>query len=314
MKYTITVYPNVKEPGKGYQYETTFKQLEVFLTKKRQKVQKENMVAWTPAAFDGPRSAKNCKYVSLMVFDVDRTKREVHAENGLDCTFDVMHGILKELDLQHIMHSSYSSTKETNKFRIIFPLGEPVQADLWTDVYKAGIEKISEIIEIDVDSSTCDSSRAYFTSYESKHFQYASHYGKNIVDWQQYGLERREQQALEQRKRREENERRVQMRKAQMLRDGKHASYTDWKKYQYELLKFDYVSRHTLATKLGATISGNRAHNWICPACNRKDATFFYIEPYLSNALYCGHVKTCGDKTRPRRFTAGYVAEFWGLL
>ena len=50
MEYKITVYLKVLEPWKGYEYTVFLQGLTTFLTK-RAKVDKKEMVAWTPRLF-----------------------------------------------------------------------------------------------------------------------------------------------------------------------------------------------------------------------------------------------------------------------
>ncbi len=314
MRYRITVYPNVLKPNQGHNFCVTLHGIEHFLTKKRPKVNKKKMVAWCPATFTGKRAKENCDFVYLMVFDIDQ-KGQIAKPDKLDTLFADIHTRLKNEEITHIIHSSYSSTLQHNKFRIIFPLAEPVPSKEWTNYYKAACEIAPSLIGLDVDSSTCDSSRAFFTSYYSENFQYESFLGGNLIDWAQHAKERKQRIDQELAERKRENERRLKQRRAHTENlDGKHPSHSDYKKYMYDLLEFDFISRHTLAGKLGAKISGNRAEGFTCPDCNRNDVTFFYVEPYQSTGLYCGHVNSCGDGKRPKRFSAGYVAEFWGVL
>ena len=49
------------------------------------------------------------------------------------------------MGLTHIMHTSYSSTNEHNKFRVIMPLKETVEPSKWTNVYKAAVEWFKDL-------------------------------------------------------------------------------------------------------------------------------------------------------------------------
>lgn len=314
MRYKITVYPKVLEPWKGHKYDITLQGLTNFLTKKRQKVHKKEMVAWTPATFkDNYRKSEKCNQMSLMVFDVDNVALQDNTEH--DNTFEQVHSTLKVLGLTHIMHTSYSSKPTHNKFRVIMPLSEPVEPSKWTNIYKAGVEWFKDLFwENILDSSTCDPARAYFTAYHTDSFMSAFYEG-DLVDFVAKGDARAEKIRIERDKLRAKNEAELQKRKAQMENlKGKDRAYSDHRKYMYALLNFDYLARRSLASKLGCKIRGNRAEGFTCPACRRNDATFFYIEPYVASSLFCGHVKSCGDKVKARSFSPGYVAEFWGYL
>lgn len=314
MMYRITVYPQVKEPWNGHEYTVTLQGLNTFLTKKRAKVDKKSMVAWTPATFqDKYRKSENCIQMALMVFDVDNLALTGSTEQ--DDTFEQVHSTLCVLGLTHIMHTSYSSTKEHNKFRVIMPLKTHIDPSKWTNVYKAGVEWFKSLFwDNIIDSSTCDPARAYFTAYQNDSFM-SSFYEGDILDFEAKGDERAEKLRIEREKWKAKNKAEMERREAQNKHlKGKERAFSDHRKYMYSLLNFDFLARQTLATKLGCRIRGNRAEGFICPACNRKDATFFYVEPYIASSFFCGHVKSCGDGTKPRAFSGGYIAEFWGLL
>mgnify|MGYP001192627653 FL=1 len=324
MRYKITVYPQVLEPWSGHEYTITLQGLTSFLTKKRAKVDKKKMVAWTPSIFtDTYRKSENCKAVFLMVFDVDnqgltksaKERQTTYYGTETDNTFEQVHATLKVMGLTHIMHTSYSSTKTHNKFRVIMPLEKPVDPSKWTNVYKAGVEWFKDLFWDDIiDSSTCDSARAYFTAYHTDSFM-SAYFEGDLVDFEAKGDARAEKIRIEREKARAKNEAELKRREAHnKTLKGKDRAYSDHRKYMYALLNFDYNARCSLASKLGCKIRGNRAEGFTCPACRRSDATFFYVEPYVASSLFCGHVKSCGDKVKPRSFSAGYVAEFWGLL
>lgn len=324
MEYKITVYPKVLEPWKGYEYTVSLQGLTTFLTKKRAKVDKKEMVAWTPATFeDTYRKSVNCLQMSLMVFDVDNqalTKSAKERQTAfygteIDNTFEQVHATLKVMGLTHIMHTSYSSTTTHNKFRVIMPLKETVEPSKWTNVYKAGVEWFKDLFwDNIIDSSTCDPARAYFTAYHTDSFK-SAYFEGDFEDFVTKGDERAEKIRIEREKARAKNEAELKRREAQNKHlKGKDRAYSDHRKYMYALLNFDTNARSSLADKLGCKRRGNRAEGFTCPACRRNDATYFYIEPYIASSLFCGHVNSCGDKTRPRSFSAGYVAEFWGQL
>jgi len=130
------------------------------------------------------------------------------------------------------------------------------------------------------------------------------------------GEEEKQREQAEIERRRAEIENRLAIRRSHTENiDGKrHVTFSDHRRYMYDLLKWDRDARHSLASKLGAKIVGNRAERWTCPACLRNDATYFFIEPTSATSLFCGHVNSCGDKSKPRYFSPGYIAEFYGLL
>ena len=328
-KYKVSIYPNVKEPENIYEYDVTFDQLFDFISKKRKKVNKDKMVAWSPSIFyPKHRKAENAQYMYCMVLDVDQkngpslqetyTEAETLNKIVVDWAYDYILRDLQHEKIKAIMHTSYSHTDEHHKFRIIFPLRNPIKADekTWKPIYRAAVEWL-HLTWCDglSDKSTCDPSRAFYTSPHTDQFR-ADYIDGEYIDWLSKGDEYKERERIEQEKKRQEHENRLAIRRSHIKNiDGKRqVTYSDHRRYMYDLLKYDYNARLSLASKLGAKIIGNRAERWTCPCCLRNDATYFYLNPTTATSLFCGHVKSCGDGNKPRYFTPGYIAEFYGIL
>ena len=325
----ISVFPNVYEPENIHEYDVTFDQLSTFLSKKRKKVKKERMTAWSPTIFHPKhRKAENALYMYAMVLDIDQkdgptlqetyTAADTLEKITVDWAYDYILRDLQHMKIKAVMHTSYSHTDEHHKFRIVFPLETPIKADekTWKPIYRAAVEWLHQTWEEGLsDKSTCDPSRAYYTSPHDKNFRSDTVEG-DYIDWYSKGDDYKEKERIQQEKRRKEHEHRLKIRESHLKNIDRRsqATYSDMRRYTYDLLKYDYNSRYSLAEKLGATIIGNRAERWTCPCCLRNDATYFYLNPTTATSLFCGHVKSCGDGSGPRYFSPGYIAEFYGYL
>tara|TARA_Y100000114_G_scaffold138360_1_gene141309 strand:- start:1845 stop:2903 length:1059 start_codon:yes stop_codon:yes gene_type:complete len=352
MKYAITAYRKVTEPESGQTYNLTENELYTFITKKRPKIkQKKYCTAWTPTQFEpNYRKASHAKEMSCLVLDVDQKEliesltkgdqnpemnqrmkeiistplRTIHEnpnryEQYTDIIYDVIRSHLATHEIGAIMHTSWSHSPIINRFRIVFPLRRPIpaQEEIWKPLYRAACSWLHETFSFHgtlTDSSTCDPSRAFYAAYDDFFFR-ADHIKGEFFDWEKLGNEQQVKEAAELERKRQEIRNRLEMRKSHTKHiDGKHATFSDYRNYMKDLLKYDAISRHKLATDLGCRIVGNRAERFTCPACLRKDATYFYIEPTTATSLFCGHVNSCGDKSKPRYFSPGYIAEYFGLL
>ena len=324
----ISVFPHVKEPTNIHEYDVTFERLFFFLSKERNKVKKDNMVAWSPTIFEPKhRLAENSTLMYCLVLDIDQKDRiqkdsrfanDTKTAGYIDGTYDMIFSELRRLGICAIMHTSFSHTSQLNKFRLILPLETPIEAkkETWRPIYKAACHWLhSNFCDGLTDVSTCDTSRAYYTSPKTDDFR--ADFSTGIyIDFAAMGEEEKQREQAEIERRRAEIENRLAIRRSHTENiDGKrHVTFSDHRRYMYDLLKWDRDARHSLASKLGAKIVGNRAERWTCPACLRNDATYFFIEPTSATSLFCGHVNSCGDKSKPRYFSPGYIAEFYGLL
>lgn len=324
----ISVFPHVKKPKQIHEYDVTFEQLHIFISKHREKRNKIDMTAWSPTIFRPlHRLTENATYMFCLVLDIDQKCKELndpkyieHAKQvgHIDNTYSIIEAELTRMQIRAIMHTSYSNTAQLNKFRIIFPLEKPIPAndETWKPIYRAAVEWLhSTFGEGLTDKSTCDPARAYYTTPTLEDSR-ASRIDGKYIDWTAKGDEYKERERIEQEKKRAEVQNRLAIRKSHTdnIDAKRHVTFSDHRRYMYDLLKYDRDARTSLAHKLGAKIVGNRAERWICPACLRNDATYFYIEPNSATSLFCGHVQSCGDKKSPRYFTPGYIAEFYGFL
>ena len=323
--HSVTLFRHVWQPDNMVAKKYTFEELYNFLTHPRQPVKKKNQVAWCPATFrPGTKKANdNCMNVTLMVIDVDGGYK-----------FDNIYKTLVGLRLQFMMHTSFSCGPQYDRFRVVLPMSSFVPASEWrfyhqgmcdwwnTSVHNNWIipENRTKTEKGDglkfVDAKAHDSSRAYFAGYRTKHWKSALHTDySGIVDWHKYAqwAKVEHQQKLdEKRKAAEERKKRLQAFNKNL--EGKRSSFSDRRKYVYEMLKTQRDWRAILASKLGAKIiksgDGDRAEKWTCPQCNRADATYFYLDAITNiSSAKCGHFNSCGWSG-----SLGYLAEITGNL
>jgi len=326
--YKITLFRDVCKPAdmveKNYSFETVFK----FLTKQRPNTTKKKQVAWTPAIFQKgtKRSNHNCIEVSLMVIDID----------GL-WPYSYCHNTFNQMKLQYCMHTSYSHKPVFNKFRCIFPLQKPVPASEWqyyhmgmcrwwdenihypNNVFYHGELRDSRIdlrSQQELDRAAHDPCRAYFAGgYPNRHHCHDINMDGGFVDWAAWAEKAKiREEAKRDKKRLEMEEAKKRMQAHLQHLDGKRASSSDRRRYYYEMLKTQSSWRRTLAQKMGAVIvpspHGDRAEKWDCPQCQRRDATYFYIDSVQNiSSARCGHRNSCGWQN-----SLGYLAEITGNL
>ena len=112
---------------------------------------KNRLPLWGPTTYGLPfleegkpvcRRASNAELLSMVVLDVDDgTSVDELIEPGVFC----------------LAHTSWSHTADAPKWRVIYPLAEPVPASQWSDTWRGVAAKWPSI-----DSSTKDPSRIYY--------------------------------------------------------------------------------------------------------------------------------------------------------
>ena len=323
--HKITLIKDVRKPNELLEMEYDLETLYKFLTKERAPVEKVKQVAWSPCVFiEGTKRAnKNAIEVSLMVLDIDAyyTYREIKTA-------------LEENDLKYIMHMTSSAKSGKDKFRVVLPMSRPIPAEEWKFHYYGMLDWFRDNLQIpiaakrgvihdgrdvaSIDTCTIDPARAYFAGYRTQWFDAHLCTEGEIVDWDQYAerarlrietkIEKQKIEALERKKRAESHLKNL---------EGRRPSYSDRRKYVYDMLKTQRDWRERLAQRLGCrivyTATGDRAERFTCPNCNRRDATYFYLDPYVNaSSARCGHLKSC--KPTAFRESLGYLAEITGNL
>ena len=327
--YKITLFRDVCKPSDMIEKEYSFETIYKFLIKERAATTKKKQVAWCPATFQkgSKRSNHNCLEVSLMVIDIDGLWPYVYCKR----TFDKMR-------LQYCMHTSFSHKSGKDKYRVIFPLKSPVPAAEWQYYHKGMCNWWDETIHYpnnvyyhnklrdsrtdlrtqqeELDRGAHDPCRAYFAGgYPNPYKCHDIRMDGTWVDWDSWAEKAKiQEEAKRDKKRIEAEEAKKRMQAHLKHLEGKRVSSSDKRRYYYEMLKTQRSWRQTLAQKMGAAIvpspHGDRAEKWICPQCQRDDATYFYIDPIQNiSSARCGHMNSCGWSN-----SVGYLAEITGNL
>ncbi len=100
-------------------------------------------LAWSPASFEGSRSAANAREVSLAVFDLD------------DCPDEALGNLGVRLDdFTYALHSTFTP----GCYRLVIPLASPVPATDWPATW----DQIRTALDIPADPACKDAARLYY--------------------------------------------------------------------------------------------------------------------------------------------------------
>ena len=322
--YNITLLRRVYEPKKFITKKYSFEDVYNFVTAERPLVPKKQQVCWSPAIFvEGTKKAnENAIELSLMVLDIDEYYR-----------FDEILDHLRDLKLRFFMHTSFSHDQNVKeKFRIVFPMRDPVPAELWTFYFDGMLNWFREYVSIPLmsksgsidgrdlnyhamDRSVKDPGRAYYTMTHKPLARRILDNEGEIIDWEIYADRARYayEAKLDEKIRKAEEER--QRREAHLKNlEGRRPSFSDRRKYYYHMIRTQIDWRQRVAERIGCEISfssgGDRATGFSCPSCQRTDCTYFYLDPVRNDhRARCGHLKSCGWSAE-----LGYLAEIHGLI
>ena len=322
--YNITLLRRIYQPQDYITKKYSFSDVYKFVTNHRPEVAKKNQVCWSPAIFiPGTKKANdNAVELSLMVLDIDEWYKFREIENHL-----------RLLNLSFFMHTSYSHVPLTKeKFRIVFPMRDPVPAELWRFYFdgmldwfrdnvaiplmsKHGSIEGRDLNDMYMDRSVRDPGRAYYVMTHKEHAVSEFVDGGEIVDWEIYADRARyaHEAKIEEKKRKAKEEK--ERREAHLKNlEGRRPTFTDKRKYYYHMLATQMDWRSRLADRLGCEVKmssgGDRATKFSCPKCRRDDCTYFYLDPFRNdNRARCGHLKSCGWVS-----SLGYLAEINNLL
>jgi len=333
MQYTITIFPNIKQPKNMHRYGVSFSGLADFLTKERPATEKIKQVSWSSYTFKDKRSNKTAETSNLAIFDFD--------ENTL--AFADVENILKRLNLQHILHTTFSHTGTKHKYRLILPLNFTCAAADQKHLFKTMNHWSQEVLKMTPDKACKDAARTFFTSYKTtKDILWTSvQLEGDVIDWHS-GVQAQKEVHAQVTKRREEAHKKIVKATHEELESLKqtaldamfskkhvHLTRSDEKRYFYALASCDKELRLELARRLNCDITyeenekgepvATKAAGFQCPFCKRHD-TFYYIDPTQSTSAYCAHVKTCSEVYAPKKkgefrsMKLGYIADMRGLI
>ena len=224
---------------------------------------KDDLPLWSPTLFSGNRSKSNAEYASCLVFDVD---------DGLS-DFDQWRNF-KTWNV--IAHTSFSHTPEHPKYRIILPLEKPIPCADWEKVWRAALE-LWRFCGCDGEpdlKALKDPARMYYRyalpKEGAEHHQSVFHAGLYDCDFDYSHIE-------------------LPKPKPPRVRGSGFETVND--------AIIDTQVREVIASKLGCSISGNKAHSITCPHCHRDDVYFFIDisnHPSPLKGWKCNHVNSCG--------------------
>ncbi len=166
-----------------------------------------------------------------------------------------------------------------------------------------------------MDRSVKDPGRAYYTMTHKPLARRILDNEGEIIDWETYADRARYayEAKLDEKIRKAEEER--QRREAHLKNlEGRRPSFSDRRKYYYHMIRTQIDWRQRVAERIGCEISfssgGDRATGFACPSCQRRDCTYFYLDPVRNDhRARCGHLKSCGWSAE-----LGYLAESHGLI
>lgn len=317
----VTLIKNIRKPDEYIEKDYTFRELYDFLVYEREPVEKIKQVSWSPCRFvEGTRRAnKNAIEVSWMVLDID----EAYG-------YDEIRNILEDQKYKYIMHMTSSANALVDKYRIVLPMAKSVPKEEWRFYYRGMLDWFRDNISIPIaakrgrlhdgrsflaiDTCTVDPARAYFAGYRTPWFEAHIQEEGDVVDWEQFADRARLRYELNLEKRRLEDLERQARAEAHLKNlEGRRPSYSDRRRHMYDMLRTQRDYRVRLAERLGCSMTSDRAEGFVCPNCGRKDATYFYLNPYTSSSFArCGHLNTC--KPTAFRESLGFLAEVTGNL
>lgn len=299
--YSITAFPNIRQPDRQIKLAYSWTNLCRFLGKQREPVAKIKQGAWSPASFVGKRANENVTKLSCLVLDIDDSITLGQAGSNL-----MVRGV------KSYIHTSVSHSMHNDRFRIVLPLPHDIHVDQYIFYYRALRTWFAEVFgdDAEFDESAKDAARAYYVGYHTEDFWEVSNKGR-VLDWDNRARDEEAKYHIEMERRRKEQEERLRRAEENRKKLGNNVSFSDKRRYMYDVLRNDSTARRAFALWLGATIkggkSGERAVLWSCPRCSLNDCTFFYIDPTRYPSAYCNHRNNCNWKE-----SVGYLAEING--
>ncbi len=242
------------------------------LTTFRECASKEQCPGWQPCELSEPRRGKDYVLsVSCLVLDVDDG-------TGLEAISE------RFASWAHIVHSTWSSTAEHPKARVVIPLEEPCPVQWFPRLWRWGQSRVSDI----ADEQTKDASRLYFLPARGPagHCEAIVHEpGGSLLDprpWDRLPETPEEKMAREAARKAEEWRKR---------RDKEPASSPE--RERAEQLKHDPAAREALGIALGGRVQGGSVKRVKCPSCGRA-SVWWPIVPAAMYAAQCAHRNSCG--------------------
>jgi hypothetical protein len=234
----------------------------------------KNGAAFCPAIMNGTRSKKNVKEITMLVFDIDDG-----TSVGKNMCF---------WGTKYYFYTSFSHDPDgKHKWRIVFPLENPIPAADWNRAWIAAMEfwKEKTGLEHGPDQQCKDPSRIYYMPATNRYADTMS-YVQTAKEWPWLDLKYDH----------------IEIPKP-IIKSNPSPTF-DQTSVQYygrgsiiqqiiEQYNTDEHSRRWLASRLVGVDRGDRFEKIICPFCSRP-SLYFYYAPIQSPAAICGHRNSCG--------------------
>jgi hypothetical protein len=273
--FEFTVFRHIKDP-RPYPARCTFaKACEYFLEALRAD-EKQRLPLWSPTTFKPgqTRSKASAESIHWLVYDVDESPRP----------FSVWR-LFSEWSV--LAHTSWSHSPHSHKYRIILPLAEPIPAQDWPRASQAALELWSKVVGSDAGEpdtkALVDSARIYFR-FGHNRVELPKESPMNPSNYHQTGSHSGPLLRLDY----------AHIPKPKPIKRA-HTRYRDGSISLNQGLEITSV-RETLASTLGAHISGNEARKITCPGCGRSSVHFSLDLSYPSTTKWpsCNHQNSCG--------------------
>lgn len=235
---------------------------------------KTSLWAWSPARFQprALRSADSVVALSCLVLDYD------------DGT-PLRDARLAWWDWTHLVHTSWSHTREAPRFRLVVPLARPVPALLWGRLWSWAADRSAGA----PDGACKDPCRVYFVPAVREvawpYFADVHERDWLDVDPQKLPLSADERADMEAR------ERRAAM--AARLAGDRPSTPGAARRRLGDLLKCSGDLRAMAGDALRGRVRGGRVSGVCCPGCGKR-SVWWPIEPRGTPKALCSHRNTCG--------------------
>lgn len=280
----VSLFSHVKAP-KPMGRSVSWASLCESLTRWRMGDSKDSIPLWSPARYPDDcerRKKADVIDVSCLVLDYD---------DGV--TLRGAHGHWKEFP--HIIHTSWSHTKEHPKCRVVVPLLRPVPASGWARVFHWALQRAPGI-----DTQCSDPSRIFFLPSHPVDavgaWAKAWDVGSGFLSLDADELPRTPGEIKTE-----------EIRNRPPIRIGYGQGKNAERRAMSDALKQNESARRTAADRLGAVIcegSNPRADKIKCPMCSRPSVHYMLI-PGDWNGARCSHKNSCG--------WTGWVDQLLGL-
>jgi hypothetical protein len=177
------------------------------------------------------------------------------------------------VDWPHLLHTSYSHTESTPKFRLVLPLATPIRRDGWLRVWEWAMNRAG----LAPDPKCKDPSRIYFLPVARGPFWSLVHEAEGApmldLDPAELPPTRAEREASERRAR-------------PPMRSSRPPTVADGLRQSAEL-------RALAGELVGAKVGATRCDYAPCPKCSRR-SVWWWIEPGAALQAQCTHKNSCG--------------------